>query len=813
MSTLLQDIKYALRMLAKSPGFAAVAILTLALGIGANTAIFSVVNSVVLQPLPFPHPDRLVVISQTSASYPASADLQSSGSYMNFLDWQRNAKSFSAMAAYQYDGLTLTGHGAPTIIHGALASSGLFSTLGAAPLLGRTLEAQDDVKGAARVVVIGEGLWRDQLGGDPGIIGKSIQLDSQAFTVVGVMPADFRYPDQTPPSEFWIPAMQSADYASFIDSRPSHFLILIGRLRPGVTAAQAEGEMNSIYKGLLKQYNTLDPSEVEHVENLKRLVVGDVQPVLLILLGAVGLVVLIACANIANLLLARATGRAREIAVRVALGAGRARIFRQLLTESVLLGICAGLGGLLLAYWGVAAIKTLASGQLPHVNFIHVDSWVLAFTFALSIFAGILFGLAPAWQSSEIDLNEVLREGGRGSTGSAKRRWTRNVLVVVEVALAVVLLIGSGLLLKSFYVLTHSSPGFDPQHLLTGVVDLPKAQYVKPEQWNAFFRQAVDRLKALPGVEGAAAALPTPFTGSNLGYGFNIVGAPPLPPGQSLHALAHAVTPDYFRVMRIPLVRGRDFTEADTAPNAEKVVIIGAELARQYFAHTDPLAHSLIIHGLADYHARIIGVVGDVKDKTMADAPTPMMYLPYTQERWWVMSFVLRTNGNPSSLAGALQTQIHQIDASLPVEDVRPMTSFISESEGDARFRSTLLGLFGVLALVLATVGIYSVLAYVVAQRTHEIGIRMALGAQQRDVLRLVVGQGMRAVLIGVAIGIAAALALSRLLAQLLYGVGDKDPVTFAAVTVLLTLVALAACYIPARRAMRVDPMVALRYE
>ncbi|MGB7764080.1 MAG: FtsX-like permease family protein, partial [Candidatus Acidiferrales bacterium] len=487
--------------------------------------------------------------------------------------------------------------------------------------------------------------------------------------------------------------------------------------------------------------------------------------------------------------------------------------FRQLLTESVLLGICAGLGGLLLAYWGVAAIKTLASGQLPHVNFIHVDSWVLAFTFALSIFAGILFGLAPAWQSSEIDLNEVLREGGRGSTGSAKRRWTRNVLVVVEVALAVVLLIGSGLLLKSFYVLTHSSPGFDPQHLLTGVVDLPKAQYVKPEQWNAFFRQAVDRLKALPGVEGAAAALPTPFTGSNLGYGFNIVGAPPLPPGQSLHALAHAVTPDYFRVMRIPLVRGRDFTEADTAPNAEKVVIIGAELARQYFAHTDPLAHSLIIHGLADYHARIIGVVGDVKDKTMADAPTPMMYLPYTQERWWVMSFVLRTNGNPSSLAGALQTQIHQIDASLPVEDVRPMTSFISESEGDARFRSTLLGLFGVLALVLATVGIYSVLAYVVAQRTHEIGIRMALGAQQRDVLRLVVGQGMRAVLIGVAIGIAAALALSRLLAQLLYGVGDKDPVTFAAVTVLLTLVALAACYIPARRAMRVDPMVALRYE
>ena len=812
--SIFQDVRYGLRMLRKNPGFTAVAVLTLALGIGANTAIFSVVNSVVLQPLPFPHSDQLVVISQTSSRNPSSDQLESSESYMNFLDWQRNAKSFSAMAAYQYNEMTLTGHGAPTIIHGALTSSGLFPTLSTAPLLGRTLETQDDVKGAARVVLIGEGLWRDQLGGDPGIIGKSIQLDSQAFTVVGVMPADFRYPDQTPPSEFWIPAAQSLAYASFINSRGPHFLILIGRLKPGVSAAQAESELNSIYKGLLKQYNTLDPTEVSHVANLKRLVVGDVQPVLLILLGAVGLVVLIACANIANLLLARATGRAKEIAVRVALGAGRARVFRQLLTESVLLGMCAGVGGLLLAYWGVSVIKTLASDQLPHVNFIHVDGWVLAFTFGLSIFAGTLFGLAPAWQSSEIDLNEVLRESGRGSTGSAKRRWTRNVLVVVEVALAIVLLIGSGLLLKSFYVLTHSSPGFDAQHLLTGSVDLPKAQYVKPEQWNAFFRQAVDRLKALPGVEGAAAALPTPFTGSNLGYGFNIVGAPPLPPGQSLNALAHSVTPDYFRVMRIPLIRGREFTEADTAPNAEKVVMIGRELARRYFAHEDPLAHSLIIHGVgADYNARIIGIVGDVKDKTMADAPTPTMYFPYTEERWWVMNVVLRTNGNPSSLAGALQTQIHDIDSSLPVEDVRPMTSFISDSEGDARFRSTLLGLFGILALVLATVGIYSVLAYVVAQRTHEIGIRMALGAQRRDVLRLVVGQGMRAVLIGVAIGIAAALALSRLLSQLLYGVGDKDPVTFAAVTVLLTLVALAACYIPARRAMRLDPMVALRYE
>jgi predicted permease len=815
LEQLMQDIHCGLRMLRKSPGFAAVAIVTLALGIGANTAIFSVVNSVVLQPLPYPHANQLVVISQTYPQTPPSSDIQSSESYMNFLDWQRDAKSFSAMAGYQYDQMTLTGHGAPTIISGAMTSSSLFSTLGVAPLLGRTLQAQDDVKSSGRVVVLGEALWRDQLGADPNIVGKSIQLDGEPFTVVGIMPADFLYPDQTPASKFWIPAMQSPDYASFLDARGAHFLNIIGRLMSGVTAAQAESELNVIYKNLAKQYNnTLNPAEVQHVENLKRLVVGDTQTVLLILLGTVGLVVLIACANIANLLLARATGRAKEVAVRVALGAGRARIFRQLLTESVLLGICAGLVGLLLAYGGVAAIKAFASDQLPHLTSIHVDAWVLAFTFALSILAGILFGLAPAWQSSEVDINAVLRESGRGSTGSAKRRWTRNALVVAEVSLAVVLLIGAGLLLKSFYVLTHSSPGFDPRNILVGSVDLPKAQYVKPAQWNAFFRDAVNRLKSLPGVEDAAAGLPTPFTGSTLGYGFNVVGAPPLPPGQSLDAQAHAITPDFFRVMRIPLIRGRDFTDADTAPNAANVVIINQELAREYFPDSDPLAHSLTIHSVRpDSQARIIGIVGNVKDTSMADPPIPMMYFPYTQEQWWTMVLVLRTHGSPSSLASALQLQIHDIDSSLPVQQVFPMTSFISDSEGDARFRSVLLGLFGILALVLASAGIYSVLAYVVAQRTQEIGIRVALGAQQRDVLRLVIGQGMRAVLLGTVIGIAAALALSQLLAQFLYGVHDRDPLTFAAVAVLLTLVALAACYIPARRAMRTDPMVALRYE
>lgn len=817
-SGILQDFRYAIRILRKSPGFTAVAILTLALGIGANTAIFSVVNSVVLQPLPFPQPDQLVVVDETTQQSVAKGVVRGSDSYLNFLDWQRQSKSFSAMAAYQYDDLTLTGHGEPVVVHGAIVTAGLFPTLRATPLLGRTLEPPDDIKGAAHVVLITEPFWRGQLGADPGILGKTIELDREAFTVIGVMPASFGFPDQNPRGQFWIPIEQSPDYAKFLDSHDSSFLTVIGRLKPGVTVAQARAEMTSLMQALDKQYHGskgLGLQLVAQIESLKMLIVGDIQPVLLILFGAVGLIVLIACANIANLLLARATGRAKEMAVRVALGAGRGRIFRQLLTESVLLGICAGVAGMALAYGGVMGIKSLASDQLPHLRNIGVDGWVLAFTFGLSILAGVLFGLAPAWQASEIDLNETLREsGGRGSTGGAKRRWTRNVLVVVEVALAIVLLIGSGLLLKSFYLLTRTNPGFDPQHILSADVTLPQAQYVKPEQWSAFFRQAVERLKSIPGVEDAAAALPIPFTGSNLGYGFSIVGEPAPPPGRAPTAQAHSVTPDYFRVMHMPLIQGREFAATDMVPNAPKLVIINQTFARHYFAHKDPLTQTLNINGVtAPYPARIVGVVGDVKDKTLADPETPMMYFPYTQETWWVMSFVMRTKGDPSSVASALRAQIHDLDATLPVQDVEPITSLMSDSEGDARFRSILLGLFGALALVLAAIGIYSVLAYVVVQRTHEIGIRVALGAQRRDVLRLVIGQGMRTVLIGIAIGVAAALALSQVLATFLYGISDKDPLTFVCVSVLLALIALAACYIPARRAMRVDPIVALRYE
>ncbi|HXT85815.1 MAG TPA: ABC transporter permease [Verrucomicrobiae bacterium] len=807
MNRLLQDLRYAVRMLAKSPAFAAVAILTLALGIGANTAIFSVVNAVVLQPLPYPHPSQLVAISEHTSKGPDTV------SYLNFLDWQRNAHSFSAMGAYTEDGLTLTGHGEPAIIPTAIVSSGFFSVLEISPVLGRTLQPQDDPKGAPRVVVISKSLWRARLGADPQIVGKTITLNSQFFTVAGVLPSSFNFPDQLPRTELWIPIRQSDDFRAWVDIRQATFLNVLARLRPGVNAAQAQSELKTVYAALKKQHNLAADRSVDIV-SLQRSILGDARPVLLILLGAVGFVVLIACVNVANLLLARATGRAREMAVRVALGAGRVRIFRQLLTESVLLGIFCGAAGLLFAYWGVAGVKSLAAGQLPHLRTITVDGWVLAFTLALSIFCGILFGLAPAWQSSEIDLNETLRESGRGVT-AGKRRWTRNALVTIEVALAFVLLIGSGLLIKSFYLLARTNPGFDPQHLLKADILLPQAQYTQPQEWSRFFRQAVERMKNLPGVESAAAAIPLPFSGSYVGWGFIRADQPEPAHFHAPDASAHWVTPGYFQLMRTALLRGREFNESDTIANAPGVVIINNTLAERYFPNESPVGKNLKIFGPPNGTPidRIVGVVGDEKDKALSEPAEPMMYFPYTQMPWWTMTLVLRTQGDPESLATALRQQIHEMDSALPVENLQSMPSAISQTEGDARFRSILLGLFGVLALVLAAVGIYSVLAYVVVQRTHEIGIRMALGAQRRDVLRLVIFQGMRSVLIGIAIGAVAAVALSSVLASFLYGISDKDPLTFIAVCVLLSLIALAACYIPALRAMRVDPMVALRYE
>lgn len=809
MRTLSQDLRYAVRMLLKAPGFTAIAIITLALGIGANTAIFSVVNGVVLQPLPFPNPSRLVDIREVSSTGPDSA------SYLNFVDWERDAHSFSAMGAYVDDGFTLTGHGDPAVISGADVTSGFFGALRIAPLLGRTLERADDVKGAPRVAVIGEGLWHSHLGAARDIIGRTIKLDGELFTVVGVMPSSFNLPDQLPRTDLWIPVRQSDNFKQWVEVRQGGFLTVIGRLKPGTGIAQAQSELTTVVQALTNRYGLARDRSAE-VVSLKQSILGDTRSALLILLGAVGLVVLIACANIANLLLARATSRSKEMALRIALGAGRRRVFRQLLTESVLLSICGGIVGLLLAVWGVAGIQALASEQLPHLHTIQVDSLVLLFTFGVSIIAGMLFGFAPAWQASEVDMNEVLKEGGRGSTGGAKRRHVRDILVTAEVAIAIVLLVGSGLLLKSFYLLARTNPGFDARHLLKADILLPQAQYTKPEEWSAFFRQAVERVRALPGAQDVAAAIPLPFSGSYVGWGFSRADQPEPKHVHAPDAAAHWITPGYFQVMRTPLLRGREFNESDTVPNAPAIVIVNETLARRYFPNEDPVGKSLRIYGDPNSKTlidRIVGVVGNEKDRALSEAAQPMLYFPYTQVPWWTMSLVVRTPGDPAALAGSVREQIHEMDSALPVQNLQSMVSAISDTEGDARFRSLLLGMFAALALVLAIVGIYSVLAYAVTQRANEIGIRVALGAQSDDILRLIIGHGMTFVLIGVAIGVAAAFVLSQVLATFLYGVSDKDPLTFVGVSLILTVVSLAACYLPARRAMRVDPLVALRYE
>lgn len=810
MTALRQDLHYAFRMLRKSPGFTAITVFILGLGIGANTAMFSVVNAVILQPLPFPHASRLVSISEVS-----STGKDSDGapvSYPNFLDLQRETRLLSAIAAYAADGLTITGHGEPSVIAAGATSSSLFAVLGQHALLGRTLEPQDDGEGAPRVVVIGEQLWRDRFGADPHVIGQTIALDNQTFTVVGVLPASFRFPDQDPPNEIWIPVGQSEHFREWLSARDNAFLSVIGCMGAHITIAQAQAELNTINHNLAKEYN-LDPNLRVRVVSLKRFLVGDVSVALFLLLGAVGFVVLIACANIANLVLVRGTARAKEMAVRLALGATRPRIFRQLLTENVLLGTCGGCFGLVLSYCGIVGIKILGSDQLSYLPSIGIGTWVLVFNFVVSILAGSLFGLAPAWLVSEIDVNETLKETARDSTGGAKSHRTRSILVTTEVAIAIVLLIGAGLLLKTLYLTMHESPGFNPRHLLIAAVSLPQARYTNTTQWNEFFDQAITRLKSLPEVEDAAAALPAPFTGSYVTWGFSRATTPTAKASQAPTADSYFVTTDYFRVMGIPLLRGRVFSNDDAASSAQKVIIISRSLERRYFGDEDPIGQSLRIYGPhSNFIAQVVGIAGDVKDKSMTDIIRPTIYFPSSQQSWWVMCLLARTRIDDPSIADSVRERIHQVDPDLPVQ-VRPIASFIAESEIGQRFRSLLLGVFAIMAFILATLGVYSVLAYTVQRRTHEIGIRMALGASQRNILYLVICEGMRPVLIGLAVGIALAMMFSQILKAFLYHVSGEDPFIFVTVCLIFIAVALVACYVPARRAMDAEPIVALRHE
>ena len=811
LETLIADARYALRVMRKNPGFAAIAILTLALGIGANTAIFSVVYAVLLKPLQYPAPNQLVVVFQAK---PQEGVDFTGVSYPDFQDWRAQNGVFTELAGNQEHDLTVTGRGEPFVADTAVVTAGLFDVLQVAPLMGRTFVPEDGRPGAAPVAIISENLWRSRFGADPPLVGSSINLDKRSFTVIGIMRAGFHSPILIRNQDIWVPTPDDPVFGGWMTRRSGHWLSVIGRLRPGVSIAQAQAEMDGISRRLAAEFPKDDAGWSIRVAPLQSTIVGDERPALLLLLGAVALVLLIACANIANLLLARATFRAKEMSVRIALGAGRGRIVRQLLTESAALGLLGGVGGTLLAYWGVRVLGSLLPADLAKMQDIRVDGWALAFALSLSVTASFVFGLAPALFAAGSDVQKTLREGSGRAGAGGSRQNARTILAVAEIALAMVLLVGAGLFVRSFIAITAVSPGFSSQHLVKAEVSLPQFEYSTAQQWTAFAGDLLARIQAEPGMRDSAIGLPLPLVHPFVNLGFEIEGSPAPPASQARTANYVAASPEYFRVMGIPLLQGREFSREDVA-STPRVTIISEAMARMYFPNQNPIGKRLVFGFPPNGEAprEIVGVVGNVRDVELRQAPAAMMYVPFAQAPFWGTVVVVRTNLSVAAVADAIRRDAHAIDKDLPVTDIGAIPELVDATLAQPRFQTLLLGLFSGLALTLAAVGIYGVISYSVIQRTHEIGIRMSLGAQPDQVLRLVMGQGAKLALAGIVIGSAAALALTRLMRSLLFEVSPADPLTFAGIAALLVAVALAACYIPARRAMRVDPMTALRYE
>jgi putative ABC transport system permease protein len=786
-------------MLAKKPGFTAVAIITMALGIGANTAIFSVVNAVLLRPFPYPEAERLVT-------------MRSNQSLPDLLDVQAQSQSFEEVGGVVLQAQDYTGGSEPVQVQAGLSTAGIFKVLGAAPILGRVISPEEDRYGGERTVVLSHGFWQRHLGGDPNVVGRTIPLSGNNYTVVGVLPSSFEAPNESP--EVWVSLRVTNPLAA--KHRGVHFLRTYWLLKPGVTLQQAQAEMATVDRWLEQQYPDENKGRQTRLMSLHERVAGDTRPALLVLFGAVGLVLLIACANFANLLLARAASREREIVIRAALGAGRARLVRQMLTESVLLALLGGAGGLVLALWSIDLLQSLKPADLPRLDAIQIDARVLLFTLSVSVVTGLVFGLVPALNSSRLDVNEALKEGGRSATaGSARHRFS-GLLVVSELAIALVLLVGAGLLIKGFWRLRAVEPGFDPDHLLTMRVELPETRYREIPQQTQYRRQVLDAINSLPGVQ-AAMVSEIPLVDDALMHNFLIEGRPPIAPGDEPDLFTRSVGGDYFRTMKIPLRMGRDFTTQDR-DDAPLVGIVNESMVRQYFQNESPIgARIRWARGEGEPQwITIIGVAGDVKHFGLNEREEPAVYTPYAQsihpwKRWMYM--VVRSDAEPSTLANMVKNKIWTIDNQIPVTRVQTMTEVMAASVAGQRFNMLLLGIFAGVALLLAAVGIYGVISYSVTQRTHEIGIRMALGAQTKDVLKLILGQGLLLAVIGVVIGILGAFALTRVMSSLLFGVSATDPMTFASVAFLLVAVALLASYIPARRAMKVDPMVALRYE
>ena len=801
IETFLQDLRYGVRMLAKHRGFTFVAVLTLALGIGANSAIFSVVNAVLLRPLPYKDPDQIVTLGER---LPQGGE--GSVSVPNFRDWQEQNEVFEQIAAYEMGNFNLMGSDLPERSAGASVTANFFDVLGVAPKQGRAFLPGEDTAGRHRVVILSDQLWQRNFGADPRIVNREVLIGGENYTVIGVMPPGFQFPSRT--TELWLPLVFSEKLAG---SRGSHAFSAIGRMKPGVTLEQAQEQMSVIARRLEQQYPDVQAKRGIIVGRLQEEIVKSVRPALLILLGAVGFVLLIACTNVANLLLARAAARRREIAIRTALGAGRARLVRQFLTESVLLSVLGGLLGLLVAKWGIDGLLALTTGVLPRAGEVRLDARVLVFTLLLSLLTGIIFGLAPALQTSKADVQDALKDGGT-SGSSPRANWLRSILAVAQVASAIVLLIGAGLLVKSFVRLQQVESGVNPENVLTMNITLPAAKYETTEVATTFYTQLLERVSALPGVQAAGAINLLPVQRSGTNGSVRIVGDAPDPDGQSPLIEFRTATPDYFRALGIPLVAGRFFEPA--ARERVPVAIVNQTFVRVILNGQDALAKQIQNDSSA---IQIVGVVGDVKQTGLSTPPRPEMFLPYNTPFWDGMtnnmSLVVRASSDPQTLVQAVRREVLAVDPTQPIYNVLTMEQVLDESISRQRLNMMLLSIFATLATLLSTVGIYSVMSYLVTQHTREIGIRMALGAQPKDVLKLVLGQGLMLTVIGVVIGVGGALVLTRLMETLLFGVRATDPSTFVGVSLLLTFVALLACYIPARRAMRVDPIVALRYE